>query len=94
MQAQARICPICIDDHSADRECTVAELKDTLETERARIAELERAVVWAVNHRAMQSAIGSAGLLEWSNDYGQFVKCCDGTTAGILAAVLEAMGGK
>jgi hypothetical protein len=28
MQTQARICPICIDDHSAERECLAVDLKD------------------------------------------------------------------
>ena len=54
--------------------------------------KLKAMVVWAVKNRAMQSAVGNAGLFEWSTEFGQCVTCCDGTPDSILAAVERAMG--
>lgn len=40
MQAQARICPICIDDHSEDRECYRSDLESRIEVLAAEVREL------------------------------------------------------
>ena len=39
MQAQAKICPICIDDHGAERLCSYAEMRYRIEDLQASITE-------------------------------------------------------
>lgn len=58
----------------------------------ARIAELERMVVWAVRHDASTetNSVGECWL-EWGS-YPRLRRSCVLTEAGILAAVKEAMG--
>lgn len=42
-QAQARICPVCIDDHSERRDCTPADLKARIANLQADVARFQRA---------------------------------------------------
>lgn len=44
MQAQARICPTCHDDHWPDRSCKEHDLKDRIATLEAKLVEAERTI--------------------------------------------------
>lgn len=62
----------------------------TVDALRARIAELEQMVVWAVSHSVYSDPIRREVIYEGLHT-GRSV-AHDGTPAGILAAVKEAMG--
>jgi hypothetical protein len=78
MQAQARICPTCKDDHWPDRPCTAHDLKD-------RIAKLERVIVWAARNYAATVDYARPVVCLGHQWYRKSVEF-DGTDAGILAA--------
>lgn len=68
----------------------VNELESALANAHARVVELERMVVWAVEHGAMFIL----NRMIFDDDGFQAETQCVGTPASILAAVAEAMGGK
>ncbi len=69
----------------------VGMLKADDEANRARIAELEADVVFAVNHAAAMVRDLDPTMIDWiAEDGGMAGICCDGTPADILWAVREA----
>lgn len=68
MQAQSRICPICIDDHAEDRNCKTADLVERIET-------LNRRLRFLIDHVPTLLAIGEREngkpLAEWLHRTGE-----------------------
>lgn len=68
----------------------IAELESKLATETERAERAEKVAVWAVQRDA--GLDGDNGVLHYFNPFGEVE--CDGTDAGIYAALLRAMEGK
>ena len=65
MQAQARICPTCHDDHWPDRPCEETDIKYRIATLESEIARLRKALVLSVRHRD-QIVSGTGGrVVHW-----------------------------
>lgn len=90
MQAQARICPVCYDDHSAIYACENDNLLEAIATRDAEIERLRADLVWAVRQGVMVSHDENLRPCVWF-DVHRGVEC-DGTPESICRAVREARG--